>query len=110
MVSGCGLALNELEPGVRAVLLALLGGRGSGLDLGLGGLCGVVCSKLGREVGWEGRGLGLGWERVRLDSTDMGVLGLKYELSTNFVCIQITHLSRGLVCLQLLDVEVLYEV
>lgn len=78
MVGLDGLAFDEVEPGVTAAVVRLL--RGGRLGLGLGGFGGVVRGELGREVGGESRRLGLGRERVRLDSTDVGVLGLYKRL------------------------------
>lgn len=69
------LVLAELEERLGPVL-ALDNGLGSSLGLSLGGLSGVVGGELGREVGGESGCLGLGRERVRLDGTDVGVLGL----------------------------------
>ena len=68
--------LEEREELVRArggSGLAL--GRGRGLR-GEGGLDGVPCGKLAREVGGERGRLGGGREGVRLDDADVGVLGL----------------------------------
>lgn len=105
------VCLAELEERLGAVLRRLRGGRSGGSGgLGLGGLGGVVRSELGREVRGEGRGLGLGRERVRLDGADVGVLGLRAGSAGRGGRARATHLGRGLVGLELLDVEVLDEV
>ena len=69
------VVLKEVEERLAAVL-AGLNGFSSSLRLRLRRLSRVVCSELSSEVAGECRGLGLGRERVRLDSTDVGVLGL----------------------------------
>lgn len=64
---GTGVALASVSGHV-------LGGSGGRSESGLGS---VELGELGREVGGKGRSLGRGRGGVRLDDSDVGVLGLQ---------------------------------
>ena len=70
------VVLEEVEERLAAVLACLDGLRRRSLRLRLRGLRGVVGGQLRGEVAGERWWLGLGRERVRLDGTDVCVLGL----------------------------------
>lgn len=102
--------LEELEEGVTARRSVLAGGCGSGLDLRLRGLSGVERGELGCEVRGERGCLRLGRERVRFDDADVCVLCLHEGQIAPGSLRNKTHLGRGLVRLELAEVQVLDEV
>lgn len=102
--------LEELEEGVAARRSGLAGGCRGGLDLRLRGLSGVERGELRREVCGERGCLGLGRERVRFDDADVCVLCLHGGQVAPGSLRNKTHLGRGLVRLELAEVQVLDEV